>query len=122
RVFASSDSVGPAQQAQRMFRRGFVVKSVGDVATGHRSVAGEMGGRRFGDALLHRSGQLARQRVGLVLDAVGAVVTGAALDRGDFGVRYQLQDVARLRSDLLHALVAGHLPGDLAQRRLEVRL
>ena len=105
-----------------MFRRRLVVEAVGDVAAGHRAVAGEVVGVGLLDTILHRPGQLARERVGLALDAVGAVVAGAALDGGDLRIRHQLQYLARLRADLLHALVARHLPGDLAQRRPEVGL
>src|SRR3546814_6894305 len=49
-------------------------------------------------AVLDRLRQFARERVSLVLHAIGAVVAGAAFDRGDLGIRHQLQDLARLRA------------------------
>ncbi|MNN29304.1 hypothetical protein D3C81_1429020 [compost metagenome] len=105
-----------------MFRRRVVVQAVGDVAAGHGTVAGEVLGLGGGHLFFNGPRQLAREGVGLVFYAVGAVVAGAAFEGEDLRVRHQLQHLVGLRADLLHPLVAGHLPGDLAQRYLEVGL
>lgn len=99
-----------------------IIQPMRNVTAGQRTVAGEM--LRFGlaHAAFHGTDDLARVVVGLVFDAVGTVVARAALDGDHLGVGNQLQDVARLRADFLHALVAGNLPGDLAERLLEVGL
>ena len=44
-------------------------------------------------------------------------MTGAALDGLDGGVGHELQNVAGLQAEILHAQVAGDVVGDLAQRR-----
>ncbi len=55
------------------------------------------------------------------LHGVGAVVAGAALDHVDRGVRDELQHVAGLQADVLHAQVTRHVIAHLAERLLEVR-
>src|SRR6185437_11965388 len=116
------DAVGLAQQRQRMLLPGLLVQTMREMRAGHRAVAGERRRARVPDARFDRLRDLAGQRIGLRFDPVGAVVTRATLDRDDFGVGHQRKDVASLWPDLLHALMAGHVPGELAQRLLEVGL
>src|SRR6185436_21110399 len=63
-----------------------------------------------------------RFRKELDLDAPRAVMTGAPLDRVDFGSRNPLQRLARLLPHVLHARVAGNVVADLAERLLELAL
>ena len=44
-------------------------------------------------------------------------MAGTALDDLNFGVGNQLQNIPRLQADVLHAQMARHLVGNLAQRR-----
>src|SRR5579875_896626 len=99
-----------------MLLRRLAVEPVREVRAGHRTVAGEGGGAGIPDPRFDRPRDLARQRIGVALDAVGAVVAGAALDGDDYRARHQRENVAGLGTDLLHALVAGDVPGKLAQR------
>ena len=57
---------------------------------------------------------------GFLLYGVSAVVARAALDGVDLGAGHQFQHLAGLWSDVLHALVARHVPGDLAEALLEL--
>src|SRR5882724_10043021 len=70
----------------------------------------------------NRPRDLARHGSVFLLDAVGAVVTGAALDGVHFGARDELQHLARFEADVLYAQMARHLVADLAEAHREIRL
>src|SRR6185437_12119420 len=72
------------------------------------------------DALDHRAADLHGSGAEFLFHSVGAVVSGAALDRLDGGVGYQAQHVAGLEPYVLHAQMTGDVVGHLAERALEV--
>ena len=87
-----------------------------DLMARHRAIAGvKVRGARL-DPLDDGLADLHRGLPEFALHAVGAVVTGASLDGQHGGLRHQLQNVARLETDVLHAQVTGDVVGDLSQR------
>ena len=123
-----SDSIRKTQQADRTFGARVVNESVRDMAAGHRAVAGEVRGR----CLLHafRAGKLAILRDSdQVLRPCRTVRSVVAELRSIFDVyrcpARRQRTSARLRSDILHALVARHavvIKAIFAERLLEVDL
>src|SRR5215469_346006 len=88
----------------------------------HRAVAREMIGLGLLDATLDRLRDLARECIRRRLHAIGAVMTRATFDRGDLRAGHEREHVARLRSDVLHALMTGRMPCDFTERVREIRL
>src|SRR6185503_21230102 len=93
-----------------------------DAAPGDRAVRADEIGAALGHAAEHGEPDLHRRRIELALDAVSAVVAGAALDRLDLGAGNPFQRLARLLADVLHARVTGDVVADLAQRSAEIAL
>src|SRR5437870_10755473 len=89
----------------------------GELAIGREEVR-----RRVGDLAEDGTADLERGRVELLLHAPGSGVSRAALDGDHFGARDSLERLLRLQPDLLHARMARHVVGDLAERARELRL
>src|SRR6185436_17326931 len=118
--FIASDPVGHAQQLQRMRRLARLLQARLDLMSGHRAVARIEIRTAIDDAAHDRAADLHRHVVVLALDAVGAVVPGAALDRLDLRLRHEHQHVTRLQPEILHAQVTRHVIADLAELAREV--
>src|SRR5205085_5541989 len=102
----------------RVTRLARLLQSFDDAPPGDRAVGADEIGLRLRHAPEHRTPDLHRIVVELALDAPGAVVTGAALDRRDRGSGNPLQRLARLLSHVLHAAVTRDVVADLAERML----
>src|SRR5579862_3778150 len=121
RASITSQSVSEAQQSERVLRRALRLREEAlDLLAGHRTVAAVVIGLGALDTLCHRAADLRRGGPELALHAVGAVVPGAALDHLDGRARDQLECVAGLQPEILHAQMAGHVVGHLAEGLLEV--
>src|SRR5690606_3455427 len=92
-----------------------------DLVARHRAVARVIAGLPCLDSLNDGPADFHRSGPKLLLDGVRAVVTGAPLDDFDRGVRNELEHVARLQADVLHAQVTGNVITHLAERGAEVR-
>jgi hypothetical protein len=64
------------------------------------------------DAIDDRSGNFHGYLVELAFHSVGTVVAGTSLDGLNFGTGNEVQNFARLGSDILHALMAGYVIRD----------
>src|SRR5580692_9608742 len=103
-----------------MRRRRLLFQAALDLMAGHRTVACvEVGTARL-HPLKYRLADLHGLVAELFLDAVGPVMPRAPLDGLHGGSRNELQYVASLESNVLHAQVTGDVVGDLAQRALEI--
>ena len=93
-----------------------------DMAPRDRAVRADPVGRRLAHHAEYRTPDLHRVGVILGLHAPGAIVPGAALDRGQLRAGDRLQHFARFLPHVLHARMAGDVIRDLAQCSLEIRL
>src|SRR5690348_9214872 len=100
---AGSYSVGEPQQAERVLRLLRPLEAAFDLLAGHRAIARVVLRAGGLDALDHGAADLHRGCTEFLLYAVGAVVSGAALDRIDGGVGHEAQQIARFQADVLHA-------------------
>src|SRR5436190_12074860 len=91
-----------------------------DLEGRERAVGDEQIGFRLLEVAQERPRHLARVVVELALESPGPVHARAALDQLDRRSRHEPQEVARLEADLLHAEMARHLVGDLAERAPEL--
>src|SRR5277367_3044355 len=102
-------------------RRGYTVRQAAfDLMAGHRTIARV----KIGAACLHslddRLADLHRSMTKFPLYAICSVVTGTPFDGLHGGPRNELQYVASLQSDILHAQVASHVVCDLPERAGEI--
>lgn len=74
-----------------------------DLLGRHRAVADKMRGIAFLHFADNRPGNFPRDLVKLFLDGISAIVSGAALDCLDLGVRRQRQKITSVQADILHA-------------------
>src|SRR5215813_5218757 len=103
-----------------MRRRAWSCESALDLLASHRAVARVVVRRGGFYALHHRAADPYRCLAKARLEAVRAVVAGAALDRLDGAAGDQPQQIARLQAEVLHTQVAGYVIAHLAECGLEV--
>jgi hypothetical protein len=102
-------------------RRWYAVRqSAFDLMACHRTIARVKVGAARLHALDDRLADLHRNIAKFPLYAISSVVTGTSLDGLHGGPRNELQYVASLESDVLHAQVARHVVCDLPERAGEI--
>ena len=82
-----------------------------DQAARHGAVGAEGVRLGFLDTTHHRTCDFHCLFVGFGLHRIGAIVAGAALDGGDFGVGDQVQEITRFHAEVLHPLMTGDVIG-----------
>src|SRR5512146_113060 len=117
---AGSEAISQPQESERMLGLLPALETACDLAAGHGAVARIVLGSGGLDALDDRAADLHRCGAEFLLHAVGAVVSGAALDRLHGGVGDEAQHIPGLQADVLHAQVTGDVIAHLAERALEV--
>src|SRR5690554_5616801 len=109
-----SYAVGFSQQAQGVGFAMLQFQPDGYLGGSHGAIGNQVIGLQLGHTADYRPGDFLRFLVSTGAYTVRAVVAGAAFDDIDFGAGHQRQDIFGLGPDILHPLVAGHMPGDLA--------
>ena len=89
-----------------MLRAAAVTNTIGKMITGDWAITAIVIGIILFDRIDHWPADLHGFIEGLRLYAVCAVMAGTAFDHRDLGIRYQFQEVARFRPEILNTLVA----------------